>query len=291
MLKARSLSAVAGLFLCLSLLSCRQSSPAGNEPAETNQAIPSVNLPAFPLPQPPLDRAHLLTAIAQAASDYAAGIDDSQRQKDLADQKFEFRIRFGCNGPDGPKAKSVSGWSLDPDTHALRVHAAPTLSKGDPAVVAIADSNFEAVEGFWIDRPWLMAAVCPRPLEAPAADAGSPGDSKAAALAPAETSMPPVQPAHIAGIAQFFTAADPRTMRRDGRSYEATKRLDDNDQVKGGFDLVLSGRLVALPDGRVIACTPAGADQRPACIASVEFGKVSLERADTHETLAEWGSG
>jgi len=54
---------------------------------------------------------------------------------------------------------------------------------------------------------------------------------------------------------------------------------------------VLSGRLVGLPNGRVIACAPAEQGTRPSCIVSVEFGKVWIERADTKEHLADWGSG
>ena len=93
------------------------------------------------------------------------------------------------------------------------------------------------------------------------------------------------------GIAQFFTATGPRTLRRSGRAYEATKKLTEGEKPAAGFDLVLSGRLAPLPNGRVIACTPAGQGARPSCIISVEFGKVWIERADTHEHLADWGSG
>ena len=80
-------------------------------------------------------------------------------------------------------------------------------------------------------------------------------------------------------------------MRRSGRAYEATKKLEQDDKPAGGFDLVLTGRLTSLQDGRVIACTPAAQQARPACVISVEFGKVWIERADTHEQLAQWGSG
>ena len=43
--------------------------------------------------------------------------------------------------------------------------------------------------------------------------------------------------------------------------------------------------------GRVIAWTRSPAGGQPICLISVEFEKVSIERADTHEELAHWGSG
>jgi len=236
------------------------------------------------LPAAPLDREQLLLAVQHAASDFASGIDDQARQKQIADSKFEFRIRFGCNGPQTDDAKAAAGWSMNAKTLALRVHAKPTLSKSDAAVAAVANNDFEAVEGFWIDRPWLLQAICPRGTQVDTVSAES---SRSAS----EGAPPPPGPPKIVGIAQFFTAADPRTMRRDGRNYEATKKLDEGDEPADGFDLVLSGRIKALPNGRVIACTPTASDQRPACILSVEFGKVSIERADTHESLASWGTG
>jgi len=285
MLTARQFFAGLAIGITLLIASCKGPTQAGNAPENAeNETIPIVPLPPFPRPAAPLDREQLLLAVAHAASDFAAGIDDQVQQKQLADSKFEFRIRFGCDGPGANDAKSAAGWTVNPETLALRVHAKPTLSRSDAPVAAVADSDYESVEGFWINRPWVLQAVCPQTTQA---DTKSAESSKSAG---ARTPPAPAAP-HAVGIAQFFTAADPRTMRRDGRSYEATKKLDHGDQPADGFDLVLSGRLKALPNGRVITCTSAASDQRPTCILSVEFGKVSIERADTHESLASWGTG
>jgi hypothetical protein len=285
MLTARRFFAGLAIGITLLVTACKGPTQAGNAVENVeNKTVPTVPLPPFPLPAAPLSREQLLLAVEHAASDFVAGIDDQSRQKQLADSKFEFRIRFGCEGPQAKDTKSVAGWSVNPATHALRMHAKPTLSKSDPPVATIADDDFEAVEGFWVDRPWLLQAVCPRSTVSEATDAEPSKSGKSLAKAPQAVPQ-------IVGIAQFFTATDPRTMRRDGRSYEATTKLDDGDQPAGGFDLLLSGRLKALPDGRVIACTPTAAGQRPACIVSVEFGQVSIERADTHESLADWGNG
>lgn len=251
--------------------------------AAQQQVVPQLPLPA---PEPPLGREQLLLAATRAASDFAAGIAASEQQKDLAGKKFEFRIRFGCGGPDGKETAAPFGWTFDKSNGALKVRAVPNLKAKDAPVKAIAGEAFETVEGFWLQRPWLLDAVCPRTDTATEAQPEKPGE---VAKPPAPETA--AQPLKTVGIAQFFTATGPRTMRRSGRPYEATKKLDEGQEPKGEFDLILSGRIAPLPDGRVIACTRSSVSERPVCIVSVEFGKVWIERADTHEQIAQWGAG
>lgn len=286
--------AAAFLVVC----ACGGPQSQGNASANAVNAAQPQAVPQLPTPvlEQPLTREQLLLAAAHAASDFAAGIDDSKRQSDLADRKFEFRIRFGCEGELPDQSAGAFDWSVNAKSGALKVRATPTLSEKDPPVEALAGKAFEAVEGFWIRRPWLLSATCPKVQPAPAAQTE---DSKTGQGTQPKPARPPAHavqtaapvPAPSVGIAQFFTDTDPRTMRRSGRPYEATKKLGDGDVPSAGFDLVLTGRLVALPDRRVIACTPASAGERPSCVISVEFGQVSIERADTHESLAQWGSG
>jgi hypothetical protein len=307
MLRPRHLWSAAVCVAIVALASCGGGSDKDNTASNAQQPAP-VPVTPIPLPQPPLDREQLLIAAEHAASNFAAGIDDGSRQRALADQKFELRIRFGCGGPTGEDAATPFGWSFDKETSALKVRAAQSLSKKDPPVAAIAGPGFEAVEGFWVQRPWRFSAVCPQPPQQPQQQpAKQPGGKTPAEQGEASPAAPPKPkpaptekkaaapeektPPHAIGIGQFFTATDPRTMRRSGRPYEATKKLDVAMAPKGGFDLVLTGRLKALPDGRVIACTwPDGAN-RPSCVISAEFGKISIERVDTHAQLAEWGPG
>jgi hypothetical protein len=263
------------------------SSNAAN--AAQQQAVPQLPVPKL---EQPIGREQLLLAAEHAASDFAAGIDDGQQQKDLAGRKFEFRIRFGCEAPPAEAKDTAFGWSVDKDSGALKVRAAPTLSAKDPQVRALAGDAFETVEGFWVRQPWLLSATCPRKAVAAEGQAPEPNDKQPAveSKTPEKVTGQPA-PLPTLGIAQFFTATDPRTLRRSGRPYEATKKLDDGDAPSGGFDLLITGRLVALPDGKVIACTLTPSGGRPSCVVSVEFGQVSIERADTHEQLAQWGSG
>jgi hypothetical protein len=267
--------------------------------AAQQQAGPTLPLP---VPEAPLNREQLLVAAVHAASNFSAGVQSDTLQKRLVDKKFEFRIRFGCEGPDGAGSKKPFDWTYDEKSGALKVRATPELSPKDAPVKGIAGEAFETVEGFWVRRPWLLSPICPRLPEAAAPEpsdsakanskptkktgSGKPGNASPAAQSEPATAEPP----QTVGIAQFFTATGPRTMRRSGRPYEATKRIEDGNPPSE-FDLVLTGRLVALPDGRVIACTFSADGERPACIISVEFGKVSIERADTHEQIAQWGPG
>lgn len=278
---------------------------------DANQA--SLNLPAVPLPQPPMGRAELLAAVARAASDAASGAGDTAAQRSLDGAQFELRIRFGCRGPAPDLAEAVLGWTFDPQERVLRVRAEPTISMdgeiAQQVLRQVDGAAFEAVEGFWIPRPWLLDPVCPavpqggpsnaRPgplAEALARASRQPDAPTAASVRPPvedvqESQAPPPAWPKV-GIAQFFTDTDPRTRRRDMRPYQIVKTLAQG-QTAGtqGFNLVLSGRLRALPGRKVIACVARGADTPPDCIVSAEFHRVWMERPDSREVLAEWGAG
>ena len=132
-------------------------------------------------------------------------------------------IRFGCTGDvNAPKAFSVA---FDEADRTLRIRAAPNLTRDDPAVAAIAGDAVEAVEGFWLPRPWLLADGCPAlpsPSQLAPADAEAAADTPPAAVAPAATQR--------IGIARFFTKTDFRTGRRDQRPYEAVSVLAADKQ-------------------------------------------------------------
>lgn len=275
----------------LSLSACQQDAAP-----ETENTAATMNLPSVPVPEPAIDRASLLAAVAEAASTTAGGGELPEALRQLDGRQFEFRIRFGCRGPANDLADQWLGWSFDPEERTLRVRAKPTISMDEPLISGIAGEQFEAVEGFWIPRPWLLQPVCPvgaavRPAEAaPAAEAPS-AQSDGPNSEP-ERVEDPVPAAPRIGIAQFFTSTDARTQRRDTRPYQAVKTLPEGAPISSqGFNLVLSGRLRALPGRGVIACTARNAQSPPECIVSAEFDRVWMERPADGEVLAEWGSG
>ena len=236
--------------------------------------------------EPPLDRAALLLAAVRAASAYAAGMKDAAAQRDLAGKRFELRIRFGCGGTR--EQGDDRGWRFDETRRTLRLSVKNDISASDPAVKAMVDKAFESVEGLWLGRPWLLVAACPQSVPPVAEPAAQAGESGSEAGSPAEA--PPASPVTSrVGLAQFFTATDPRTALRRERPYESTTVLDESQAPSAqGYDFVMSGRLRALPDRRVIACHSASADMAPDCIISVRLDRAWIERPDNREMLAEW---
>lgn len=289
----------AGLVAVVAVVSCGPASEDQNGTANTAQP-PTENLSSLvPVPDPALNRSELLAAVVKAASATAAGTDDTEAQRALDGRQFEIRIRFGCAGPSEELAKEWLGWSSGADGKTLRVRAAPTISADDPLVRKIlGDAQFEAIEGFWIPRPWLLQATCPAGQTPVPADALPPDpqeelDQTEKKTAPFEdvTSEPVLKWPRI-GLAQIFMKTDSRTGRRNGRAYEAVKPLAEGETAGAeGFNLVLSGRLKAIPGRRVIQCAAASADSPPECLAAAEFDRVWIERPDNKAVIAEWTRG
>lgn len=290
MLAMTTLRRGASALACMmALLSCRPSEP--NESVNNAAHTPATREPAVPLVEPPRDRADLLIAVVRAASAAALGTDDAAVQRDLDGDRFEFRLRFGCPRPDN-EAPGADPFSVrfDRESRRLRLSVAPTVSADDPVVAALAGEEVEAVEGFWIERPWLLAAGCPTvpppPEKAeteaePAESAESDGDTN---INPAPPILPRV------AIAQFLTADDPRTDRRGKRPYEAAKTLPEGSEPsRQGYDLVLSGRLRANGNSKVISCTVTSSDRPPTCMVSALFDRVWIRHSGTGEIIAEWG--
>jgi hypothetical protein len=261
---------------------CQQ--PQAEDNVQQPAAEPPEQLPSVPRLDS-LDRGAILAAVAQAASAHAAGADDGGTQRALDGRQFELRIRFGCKGPSTALREQWLGWSFDEESRTLRVRARPTLAGEDPLVQELGGSGFEAVEGFWIPRPWLLQPICP----ATSALQAAPLDDAAQQEARVDEPLPRTP---RIGIAQFFSETDPRTGRRSMRPYEAVKTLGPGTPLASqGFDLVLSGRLKALPDKRVIACAAKGAQSPPDCIISADFDRVRIEAPGAQEVIAEWSSG
>jgi hypothetical protein len=260
----------------------KEPAPPEPEPAPANTAA------MLPIVEPPLDRERLMLAVARAASAFSAGIDDSQAQAELKGRQFSLPIRFGCSTPaEGSEegaADAAMRWSYDAESEVLKVRAQPDITGATPAAKQLFPGEVEAIEGFWVPQPWMFQDACP--AAAPAAPATAAKAESGAAPAAAASPVAPT-----VGLVQLFGPTDSRLGRRAGRAYEATHKLAPEEVPRsGGLVLVLSGRLEALPDRRVIACTAAQGGGRPVCLVSVKFDRVSVAIPGARAPIAQWGA-
>lgn len=277
---------VAALACAVLVAGCQAQDDAAPSPTASD----SPGLPRLPVVDPPLDREALLMAVFRAASAAAIGEDNGDVQRNLDGKRFELRLRFGCPGEKVTQATTRSR-TFDAERRVVRLEVGSEIEGDTPLVEQVVGSEFEAVEGFWIRRPWFLRAACPRRSSTSVPQGGTPaaGTGRSSVSGPSEPGSTE-EPAPWLGIAQFFSATDARTHRRDSRAYQAAENLSEGEAPSSaGYDLVVQGRLQSLPGGRVIACRADGARQ-PSCVISASFEQVSLERADTRELLAEWPS-
>lgn len=263
---------------------------------------------AGPTPPPPLEapapasvgRADLLAALAEAASAHAAGRTPANT---LAGRTLNVRLPFSCFGPDAQGSTAPEGlaravWG-DAETLTLTLAPADWL---DAPLVGQASDRWEAVEGLWIDRPWLRDSACPvvRVAMPASADVVTSADSepeKAKTSMPAadNVALPPVVAPRViepysAGLAIVREAGASRLGRRPGQTYRfAVRGQGENAAVPapGGYRLALEGRFDSFPDGRVIHCIGDDPDRRPVCVAAVRLDVVAFETA-SGDRLSEW---
>jgi len=227
-----------------------------------------------------MTRAGLLAAMSRAATVYAAG-ERMEGVDALIGRRFSIRVPFGCNGPQ-PTAAEAAGdglarWSWGPENRTIQL----SLTPGDwlnAALIAGAagESEWEAVEGFWIPRPWLTSGDCSSVRSDPLQSGdGSPSPQ-------------------TVGLAAVFGADDSRVGRRDGKAYAFTIRPTGDTPLTvpvGGYRVLLEGRLAGFPDGRAIRCRASNPDQRPVCIAAIRLDRVAFTNADGSVLLSEWRPG
>ncbi|MDG2520714.1 hypothetical protein P7B02_04095 [Caulobacter segnis] len=223
---------------------------------------------------PPYDRARLLEAMDAAAAAYAAG---ESKPDDLAGKQFVVRQAFGCEeapplAADAP-GDGLGRWSWSERRDVIRVSVSP----GDwakSALMAGGAENWEAVEGFWLTRPWLRSEGCP--------------GVKADPLA----SGPAAPTPQTIAIAAVFEAGGSRIGRRNGRSYDFSVRGEGGPPTPpvGGYRLVLEGRFAAFSTGAAIRCRSQSSDQRPVCVAAASVDRVAFEDAQG-QVLSEWRPG
>lgn len=271
-------SAAVGALLLAALGGCRETpDDSVNEAGIANNIVEQL-----PTPEPLLDRRGLLLALGDAATAFAIGADDTDAQQALAGKRFAFRMAFGC--PNGDEEKGPLKLMARPDGKSYEARARFTISSAEaadflpdvdnPDETELPASNIiETVEGFWVERPWMLAESCP--VTPPAA-------------VPTEVDAAPPPPDHVAGIAQFLTPTDSRVAIRGGRDYVKVVPLKEGETVPPGLLLLVEGRLRAWPDGKTIECRANVNGGRPVCLIGVRIDRVAFERIDDRSVVAEW---
>lgn len=270
--------------ISLMLVQCDRK-PSETPPPVQTEAPEAASTPTpalTPKPVVALTRGDLISAAGQAASAYSRGQAPTEVDP-LVGRSFAVRIPFGCLGPSasvqGPADDGVARWTWGGDNKTIRISLTPgdwaSSALATPAIGPKAAPAWEAVEGFWVPRPWLAAETCP----------GMQGD-------PLQTGQTAPSPQTL-GIAAVFEAGGSRIGRRNGKAYEFNVRPQGEQPLAapvGGYRLLLEGRVVGFPGGRAMRCRAPGPDQRPVCVVAVQLDKVAFEDA-AGATLSEWRPG
>jgi hypothetical protein len=266
------LPVVAAAAIGLLLSSCGKSdepaappAPGPTHPVDTGPGVPPLN--------PALDRRALLSAVARAASNYAAGVRVTEADP-LVGRQFDIRLAFGCEGPQvsGAEGGGLGRWSWSDDHQSIQLSLTPGDWTRSALIAGAGQDQWEAVEGFWVARPWTDAEGCPTV-------GGDPLASGPATPSP-----------QTVGLAAVFKAGGSRISRRNGRAYvHSIRKAGDAPLIplNAGYRVRLQGRVATFPSGQAIRCRAASPDQRPVCVAAVQLDRVAFETA-AGETLSEW---
>lgn len=279
----------------LLLAGCKRAPP---EPPPPTPPAPVAEAPPAAPPAATLSRAELLSAMEAEAAAYSAGRPGAGET--LAGRRFVVRQAFGCEGPAADGPAGLARWTPTKDGEGIEFALSPADWSSHPVFTGVTPA-WEAVEGFWLARPWLPDEACPPRLaraEPLTSDAPTPKEAKAAApsapspAAEAPAATPEAPSPQTAGLAAVFAHGGSRVGRRDGKPFAFTLRDEPAPPAApaDGFRLVLEGRLTAFPDGRAIRCQQPSPDVRPVCIAAAELDRVAFEAADGR-LLREWRPG
>jgi hypothetical protein len=208
-----------------------------------------------------LDREGVILAALNATTAAALGKDDHAAQAALKGRKFEVHLRFGCPG----MSNAARSLAYDAKEQVLRAKVSSDVTEQTLPISDLLYRKYEGAVGFVLGQPWLLSAGCPQ------------GDF---------AKMTSGQPTIV--LAQLFTADESRPQRPGGQ-YELTKSMKPEEAPKQGLDLVVSGRLADLADGRSIHC--GARDGAPACVVAGKIDRVAFVRPGTDEPLGEWGLG
>lgn len=265
---------------------------------------PAPEVPTPPAPTVVLDSALNRAAILAALNEAGSALADGRAiEAPLTGRTVSVRLPFGCEGPDAATAPGQPRLIRNPD-QTLTLSVTPEDLMGTAFASTAtpgAAEPWDAVEGFWIPRPWSRADACavtPAPAgsapiasapTAPVADAAAPEKDATDAGAPNAGPPPPLE--RTAGLAAVFETGGSRLGRRPGQAYAHVIRGDRKTPpapAAAGYALRLEGRLIAFTDGRAIHCRQTSPDQRPSCIAALRLDRLAFEDGATGAVLSEW---
>lgn len=254
----------------------RATAPQPPPPLAPTAAATPVPIPTAE-PDRMLGRADLIALATSATDALSTGAEGPEDAREALDRRFELVLPFGCDGPAEDGSTSALRWRYDDQAEVLRIHAAPdSWSAADWGLAE--DAGIEAVEGFWVARPWSSGNNCPI--------------RSGRAMA---TGMDPITlPGQTLAVAQFFTREARRSALRDGRPFEAVLRVPREDfDGSRGFRLRLTGRIDQAPGstGPLLCVQPGGMDQRPICAVAVTLDEVRIENPVNSGVLATWPIG
>ncbi|WP_338503075.1 hypothetical protein V6R86_06695 [Sphingomonas kaistensis] len=264
--------------------------------------------PVAAAPVLPLGRAELIDAAARAADAHARGATVSPEDSKLVGRRFTLQLPFGCTGSAETGSEAPLRWSYDPAEGTLRVSVTPNVwTDAAPVRAAAQGVEYEAAEGFWIERPWLRTADCPlvpQPQAQPTEQVDPADESAAtnsppspviasdnAATAGGETANVPPPARKTLALVELFEPGSRRAARRNGRPYTVVTNIAPGEiDLSKGLRLVVTGRLAPLRQGNAIVCTGRLIDERPLCMIGAAVDRVAITDASGSRILGEWGS-
>lgn len=277
--KDRKLSLIAPALLALALIGIlvagyllNQHRPPETPPAA--QAPPTSIAPPPVIAPETLGRSDLIAAVHAAAAAYTAPEGAAAASPEtLLDREFRLRVAFACHGAQGRPLGAQAFTEYDPQARTLRLIAQPSSWTGLPLAEAIeSGGKVEAVEGFWLPRPWNTTEGCPQ---------------RRATVAAPNPTAPATQ---TLGLAQAFEMGGSRLLRRGDRPYEFVRRIPETEAatLAHSYWLVLEGQVTGFGEGSPFRCWQESPDHRPICLLGVNFSRVAFEDAATNAVLAEW---
>lgn len=272
------------------------------------QRPPEPAAPEAPAPVAPtvvldstLNRAALLAALTEART---ATADGRARDAALGGRTVSVRLPFGCQGADDADHKAaglpsvVRGadgalmLTITPDDLSASALIGVSGVEDDGAAPVDTTGKWEAIEGFWIPRPWSGLDTCP-PRETAAAAATpeedpAPGDALSD-MPDATASLS--KPERSSGLAAVIESGGSRLGRRQGQAYVHVIRGEKGSvpaPAPRGYALRLEGRLTAFADGKAIHCVQQDMESRPVCVAALRLDRLAFEDGATGAVLSEW---